>query len=380
MRLARRISGSIADFDQALAELDRAVELAIEVRQAGAQGSNLSGFVDDVLRRLADLTAAGEYDAAGEEADAAIAQWERDEAERQARATAELARLLEAGERQALLRGDAESAAVKIARRALLDTPEADRFDVLRRVQDEWYVRGRDKGLNIDSEVSIALARTTLDVAAGADQRGSGLNDLGDALQTLGAREPGIARMEQAVAAYRAALTEWTQNRVPLDWAMTQNNLGAALQTLGEREPGTARLEQAVAAFRAALTEQTQDRVPLQWAATQNNLGNALQTLGERESGTECLEQAVYAYNAALTEYTQDRVPLDWAMTQNNLGNALREIAARTGDYQTAARAVAAQQGAVAMFRAAGAAHYLAITERNLAAARALRDRLASAD
>src|SRR6202521_3480377 len=29
-----------------------------------------------------------------------------------------------------------------------------------------------------------------------------------------------------AVAAYRAALQEYTQTRVPLDWAMTQNNLG----------------------------------------------------------------------------------------------------------------------------------------------------------
>ena len=45
------------------------------------------------------------------------------------------------------------------------------------------------------------------------------------------------------------------RERVPLDWAMTQNNLGNALQTLGERESGTARLEEAVAAYRAALEE-----------------------------------------------------------------------------------------------------------------------------
>ena len=39
--------------------------------------------------------------------------------------------------------------------------------------------------------------------------------------------------------------------RVPLDWAKTQNNLGTALSRLGERESGTARLEEAVAAYRA---------------------------------------------------------------------------------------------------------------------------------
>ena len=59
------------------------------------------------------------------------------------------------------------------------------------------------------------------------------------------------------MTAYRAALEELTRERVPLDWAMTQNNLGNALATLGERETGTARLEEAVAAYRAALEERT---------------------------------------------------------------------------------------------------------------------------
>ena len=43
---------------------------------------------------------------------------------------------------------------------------------------------------------------------------------------------------------------------------MTQNNLGAALQALGARESGTARLEEAVAAYRMALEERTRERVP----------------------------------------------------------------------------------------------------------------------
>ena len=56
------------------------------------------------------------------------------------------------------------------------------------------------------------------------------------------------------MSAYRAALEEYTRERVPLDWAMTQNNLGIALRRLGERESGTARLQEAVAAFNACLT------------------------------------------------------------------------------------------------------------------------------
>jgi hypothetical protein len=55
-------------------------------------------------------------------------------------------------------------------------------------------------------------------------------------------------------AAFRAALEEYTRERVPLDWARTQMNLGNALERLGGRESGTARLEEAVADWEACLT------------------------------------------------------------------------------------------------------------------------------
>ena len=109
---------------------------------------------------------------------------------------------------------------------------------------------------------------------------GADADNLGNALETLGERESGTARLEEAVAAYRDALQERPRDRVPLQWAQTQNNLGLALETLGARESGTARLEEAVAAYRDALQERPRDRVPLQWAQTQNNLGDALATLG----------------------------------------------------------------------------------------------------
>ena len=92
----------------------------------------------------------------------------------------------------------------------------------------------------------------------------------------VGARIDGL---EVAVAKPKCR----TPQRVPLQWATTQNNLGAALWRLGERESGTARLEEAVAAFRAALEERTRERVPLDWAMTQMNLGSALQRLGAGE-------------------------------------------------------------------------------------------------
>ena len=167
-------------------------------------------------------------------------------------------------------------------------------------------------------------------------------NNLGVALATLGEREPGTERLEQAVAVHTGALKEWTRVRVPLKWAMTQSNLGVALTALGEREPGPERLKQAVAAYTEALKERTREQVPLDWAGTQSNLGAALTTLGEREPGTERLKQAVAAFTEALKERTREREPLNWAATQSNLGAALATLGERESGPERLKQAVAA--------------------------------------
>jgi len=76
---------------------------------------------------------------------------------------------------------------------------------------------------------------------------------LANALLVLGDQSGKNEPLREAVAAYREALKEQTRDRVPLDWARTQNNLGIALMRLGQRESGTGRLEEAVAAYREAL-------------------------------------------------------------------------------------------------------------------------------
>ena len=67
---------------------------------------------------------------------------------------------------------------------------------------------------------------------------------------------------QSAIERYRHIVAITQRERVPLEWAETQNDLGRALWTLGERESGTARLEEAVAAFRAGLEERTRERFP----------------------------------------------------------------------------------------------------------------------
>lgn len=63
---------------------------------------------------------------------------------------------------------------------------------------------------------------------------------------------------------------------------MLTNNLGVALTRLGERESGTKKLEEAVAAFREALKEYTQEQAPHQHQIAQRNLDRAIAMLAQR--------------------------------------------------------------------------------------------------
>jgi hypothetical protein len=55
-----------------------------------------------------------------------------------------------------------------------------------------------------------------------------------------------------------------------------------AFRALGELESGAARLEEAVAAYRAALEERTREATPYWHDITQQNLAQCLALLGQR--------------------------------------------------------------------------------------------------
>lgn len=348
--LARRLRpDETLDFEQAVVEVTAAVETAVEISKKGASGSNLGDLVDAVLARIAVKTRTGDIEGAAREADQGFMEWERAEVERRATSVRSGIALLEAGLEQDILSRDALNAAGKVAKIVTLEHPDdtTARFAAISEHRQRFYERGDQKGINFDLLIAIEIAR--LEVRAAQDARlcATAQNDLGNALLALGKRESGTGRLEEAIAAYRAALAEYNREREPLEWAMTQSNLGAALRSLSERERGTAKLEEAVAAYRMALTQVTRDRAPLEWALIQHNLGSALRMLGMHESGTDQLKEAVAAYRAALTERTRERSPLDWALTQSNLGNALATLGAREGSAARFGDAVAAYRAAL---------------------------------
>uniref|UniRef100_UPI001CFE5C10 tetratricopeptide repeat protein n=1 Tax=Microseira wollei TaxID=467598 RepID=UPI001CFE5C10 len=63
-----------------------------------------------------------------------------------------------------------------------------------------------------------------------------------------------------------------TRDAFPVNWATTQNNMGNAYlyRILGEKAEN---IENAIAAYHAALTIRTRDAFPVNWATTQNNMG-----------------------------------------------------------------------------------------------------------
>jgi CHAT domain-containing protein len=161
------------------------------------------------------------------------------------------------------------------------------------------------------------------------------LNNLAAAYRSriLGER---AENLEQAIACYEESLKVCTPDAFPNEWATTQNNLATAYceRIRGERADN---LETAIACYRDALKVRTFDAFPVDWAATQNNLGVAYfcRILGER---AENLETAIACYQEALKVMTFDAFPQDWAATQNNLAAAYynRILGERADNLETA--------------------------------------------
>jgi len=167
----------------------------------------------------------------------------------------------------------------------------------------------------------------------------------------------------QAIACYREALTVYTPEAVPLDYAMTQNNLGLAYADLPTGDPGQ-NLAHAIQCYREALTIYTPEAAPLDYATAQNNLGAAYRSLPTGDRG-ENLRRAIQCYREALRFRTPEAAPLDYATTQNNLGNAYADLP--TGDRgENLARAIECYREALRFRTPEAAPLDYATTQNNL--------------
>src|SRR5208283_2184426 len=109
------------------------------------------------------------------------------------------------------------------------------------------------------------------------------LTNLGGALTGLGDRGGVLSNFEDAIKAYREALSEFARAQTPLEWGMLKTNIGAPFLLLGERKGGILESQEATQTFQQALSVYTPSGSPTAWASTQRKVGNALVTRRTQE-------------------------------------------------------------------------------------------------
>jgi hypothetical protein len=94
------------DFDQALTELERAVEIALDTITKGTRKTDEGSFVDAVLGQVAERTKDADLDGAAQALDDALAEIDRQEAEQREATRRKRVLFLEAAIDQHTLRRD----------------------------------------------------------------------------------------------------------------------------------------------------------------------------------------------------------------------------------------------------------------------------------
>lgn len=124
----------------------------------------------------------------------------------------------------------------------------------------------------------------------------------------FGSREPVVyedptsvppPELVKRVADAKTALTVWTREDEPQQWAKAQENLGDRLQELAAHGVGYRHLDEALEAYRSALKVWTRNRSPLDWTRIMASMGAAASTLRDRGASSSYADEAVFAYHAA---------------------------------------------------------------------------------
>ena len=202
------------DFEQAITELERAVEIALDVIARGERGSNEDAFVNAVLAEVAEKTRNNDLDGGAKAIADALAEIDRRETAQRETAQRERIALLDAGIKQHTLRRDAVAVAEQIEQSvAVQHTAERPAWHPdFRARYDEYWEDGAAKGINFSLEVAIECARRMLDAAGDAEERGTAAILLGIALaeargtrERHGAARAGGQRLSRRAAGIRRA-------------------------------------------------------------------------------------------------------------------------------------------------------------------------------
>jgi hypothetical protein len=128
-----------------------------------------------------------------------------------------------------------------------------------------------------------------------------------------------------SITATKAALERFERGSDPLRWAGLQMNLGLAFEGLFYLQPEAG--QDSVEAYRRALSVYSREATPWDWARTQHNLANILTGVGAREKNPRILAEAIQSYEAAAEIRQKDAAKFQWANTKIGMGYARLNLA-----------------------------------------------------
>ncbi len=181
---------------------------------------------------------------------------------------------------------------------------------------------------------------------------------LGQALYERGKRDD-IRYVDEAIRAFDAAGQIWTRQDKPRSWASLQRDIGQAYNRLGYRENDEALLLKAAAAYKGALEIVTREDSPKEWAYLNIDLGNTYFSLAKYQISID-------AYHKALEVLTAEKDPLDWSAAQLNLGAALVSMGRARGDRAQIRDGIAAYQAALSVQTRERSSQYWANLQHHL--------------
>jgi hypothetical protein len=216
--MAKHVAGDKAlDLDG----MKRAVRTAIDIYEKEIAGrpaeTNFDDVVNRALARAKEQVDRGRSSLARLTLRRAAEETRREEEERREHYVTSLTALYHRERDIALAAYDGEAAADAVAAlaREIHGANWGMIIESLGLEAKELFAYGDSRGSNVHLVAAIALRRELLTLVASGDERGAALNNLGNGLCTLGERESGTARLEEAVKVYRAALVERTRELAP---------------------------------------------------------------------------------------------------------------------------------------------------------------------
>ncbi|MDA0997442.1 MAG: hypothetical protein O2944_04445 [Proteobacteria bacterium] len=172
--------------------------------------------------------------------------------------------------------------------------------------------------------------------------------------------------LRRSVDAIKAALQVISREFMAADWAALKHRLGLALYRLDFQAGDMKLLEESLQAFDDALGYYDRKTSPLEWADSMSHFGQVALIIGREQRSPAILLRAVEAFNNTLHVRDRRVMPMNWAAGQNNLGSALFLYGRITGDQGALQGAYAAFTVARALYNEKGHERMAAIATKNL--------------